>query len=126
MLLSQITTTDGRRAVIVRSGTEAHEVESVDSTRELALAVGEQGRVHGLDLSEPMLALAGTRCAGLPAVELAVGDPTETGYARTWRLIFDVAPTSDEPADVRAFLQTRNGRRLTEVWTAQIFADRAT
>ena len=43
-------------------------------TRELALAVGEQGRVHGLDLSEPMLALAGTRCAGLPAVELAVGD----------------------------------------------------
>ncbi len=38
MLLSQITTTDGRRAVIVRSGTEAHEVEGVDSTRELALA----------------------------------------------------------------------------------------
>jgi SAM-dependent methyltransferase len=43
-------------------------------TRELALAVGDQGRVHGLDLSEPMLALARTRCAGLPVVELAAGD----------------------------------------------------
>jgi SAM-dependent methyltransferase len=43
-------------------------------TRELALAVGDQGRVHGLDLSEPMLALARARCAGLPAVELAAGD----------------------------------------------------
>jgi ubiquinone/menaquinone biosynthesis C-methylase UbiE len=43
-------------------------------TRELALAVGAGGRVHGLDLSEPMLALARTRCADLPAVELAAGD----------------------------------------------------
>ena len=59
-------------------------------------------------------------------IELVVGDPTETGYERMWRLIFDVAPTSDEPADVRAFVRTRNGRRLTEVWTAQIFAERAT
>lgn len=44
MLLSQITTTAGRRAVIVRSGTEAHEVEGVGSTRELALACIEAGQ----------------------------------------------------------------------------------
>jgi ubiquinone/menaquinone biosynthesis C-methylase UbiE len=45
-------------------------------TRELALAVGRRGRVHGLDLSEPMLGLARRRCAELPAVELVVGDMT--------------------------------------------------
>jgi arsenite methyltransferase len=48
-------------------------------TRELALAVGPSGRVHGLDLSAPMLALARARCAGLPAVELAEGDMAAVG-----------------------------------------------
>jgi arsenite methyltransferase len=44
--------------------------------RELALAVGDRGRVYALDLSEPMLELARQRCAGLPSVEIAVGDMT--------------------------------------------------
>ena len=44
--------------------------------RELALAVGARGRVYALDLSEPMLELARQRCAGLPSVEIAVGDMT--------------------------------------------------
>ncbi len=48
-------------------------------TRELALAVGPSGRVHGLDLSAPMLALARARCAGLPAVELAEADMAAMG-----------------------------------------------
>ena len=43
-------------------------------TRELALAVGDQGRVYGVDLSEPMRTLARARCAGLSVVELASGD----------------------------------------------------
>lgn len=59
-------------------------------------------------------------------IELVAADPTETGFERTWRLIFDVAPSSDEPADVKALVRTRSGRRLTETWTAQIFAERAT
>ena len=45
-------------------------------TRELAIAVGPHGRVYALDLSEPMLGLARRRCAGLPSVELAIGDMT--------------------------------------------------
>src|SRR5215204_3701354 len=45
-------------------------------TREVALAVGPQGRVHALDLSEPMLALARRRCADLTSVELVTGDMT--------------------------------------------------
>jgi len=44
--------------------------------RELALAIGPRGRVYALDLSESMLALARRRCAGLPSVELVVGDMT--------------------------------------------------
>ena len=44
--------------------------------RELALAVGPGGRVHALDLSGPMLALARRRCRDLPAVGLAAGDMT--------------------------------------------------
>ena len=44
MLLSQMTTHDGRRAVVVRNGTEAHEVEGVATTRELALACIEAGQ----------------------------------------------------------------------------------
>ena len=44
--------------------------------RELALAVGPGGRVHALDLSEPMLELARRRCGNLPAVKLAAGDMT--------------------------------------------------
>ncbi len=45
-------------------------------TQELARAVGPQGHVYALDLSEPMLGLARRRCAGLPSVELAMGDMT--------------------------------------------------
>lgn len=45
-------------------------------TQELARAVGPQGRVYALDLSEPMLGLARRRCADLPSVELAMGDMT--------------------------------------------------
>jgi ubiquinone/menaquinone biosynthesis C-methylase UbiE len=33
--------------------------------RELAIAVGEKGRAVGIDISEPMLAIARRRCAGL-------------------------------------------------------------
>ncbi|MFD1881798.1 AraD1 family protein [Paracoccus pacificus] len=38
MLLSQTITSDGRHAAVVRQGTEAHEIEGVSSTLELALS----------------------------------------------------------------------------------------
>jgi SAM-dependent methyltransferase len=50
--------------------------------RELAAAVGSSGRAIGVDLSEPMLAIARERCAGLDNVRLENGDalslPLET------------------------------------------------
>lgn len=46
-------------------------------TRQLAEAVGTEGRVLGVDISEPMLGLARHRCADLPQVELAPGDARE-------------------------------------------------
>jgi SAM-dependent methyltransferase len=43
-------------------------------TRELAIAVGIGGRITAVDLSEPMLALAGHRCDGLTQVEFKNAD----------------------------------------------------
>ena len=43
-------------------------------SRELGLAVGEEGRVSGVDSSIPMLAMARRRCADLPWVEFFEGD----------------------------------------------------
>ena len=43
-------------------------------TRELALAVGRDGEVVGIDASDPMLGLAAHRCAGLDQVKLANAD----------------------------------------------------
>ena len=44
--------------------------------RELADAVGAHGRVLAVDTSEPMLALAGRRCADVPQVSLQAADAT--------------------------------------------------
>ena len=43
-------------------------------TRELAIAVGRDGEVVGIDVSDPMLALANRRCAGLDQVKLENAD----------------------------------------------------
>ena len=43
-------------------------------TRELACAVGPTGQAVGVDLSEPMLALARQRCGGASHVRLLAGD----------------------------------------------------
>ena len=45
-------------------------------TREVALAVGPEGRVVGVDSSEPMLSLARRRCADQPHVELVNSSAT--------------------------------------------------
>jgi len=37
--------------------------------RELAIALGEKGRAVGIDLSDPMLAMAQQRCAGIANVQ---------------------------------------------------------
>ena len=44
MLLSQIVRTDGTRAVVVRDGTEAHEVTGFDTTYALAMHCLDRGR----------------------------------------------------------------------------------
>ena len=43
-------------------------------TAEIAAIVGPGGRVHAIDASESMLALAAARCTSLPQVTLAPGD----------------------------------------------------
>lgn len=46
-------------------------------SRELAEAVGEGGRVHGIDAAEPMLAAARERCTDRPSVTFDRGDATD-------------------------------------------------
>ena len=48
--------------------------------RDLALAVGDSGRVVGLDTSSDQLESAGALCAGLSAVELREGDATDLPF----------------------------------------------
>ena len=43
-------------------------------TVEMARVVGEGGHVHGIDVSEPMLAIARRRCAPFPWITLQPGD----------------------------------------------------
>ena len=112
------------RVVATRAGRAGPPGAPPGAGRRVAVEFRGAGLV-GLEPAQARAVVTASRGA-VSNIELAVGDPAETGFERMWRLIFDVAPTSDEPADVRAFIRTRNGRRLTEVWTAQIFADRAT
>jgi ubiquinone/menaquinone biosynthesis C-methylase UbiE len=62
---------------------------------EMANAVGAQGRVCGIDVSEPMLKLARRRCAALDRVDLKIGDAS--------RLPFDDA-TFDAAAAIQVYL----------------------
>jgi len=48
--------------------------------REIARAVGDSGRVVGLDASAPQLSAAGKLCADLPAVQLIEGDATDMSF----------------------------------------------
>ncbi len=48
--------------------------------REIALAVGDNGRAVGLDMSAAQLDAARAVCAGLPAVELIEGDVTDMSF----------------------------------------------
>lgn len=113
------------RVVSTRSGRAGRPGAPAEAGRRIAVEF-QGANLTGLDPDHDARPVVTAARGRVGAVELAVGDPTETGYARTWRLIFDVAPTWHEPADVRAFIQTGSGRRLTEVWTAQIFPEPAT
>lgn len=59
---------------------------------ELAEAVGESGRVYGIDVSEAMLAMADDYCADLPHVTLESGDAVDL-------------PAPDESFDVAVSVQ---------------------
>ncbi len=50
------------------------------TTESLALAVGADGHVLGVDIAEPMLAIAKQRCASLPQVSLGMADVTALPY----------------------------------------------
>jgi arsenite methyltransferase len=47
---------------------------------DMAATVGPQGRLCGIDTSEPMLAMAGKRCAGQPWAEFRPADATRLPY----------------------------------------------
>jgi arsenite methyltransferase len=47
---------------------------------DMAAAVGPEGRVCGIDISEAMLAMSRKRCAGQPWVEFQTADATELPY----------------------------------------------
>ena len=47
---------------------------------DMAATVGPQGRLCGIDTSEPMLAMAGKRCAGQPWAEFRQADATQLPY----------------------------------------------
>ncbi len=51
------------------------------TTQALALAVGEQGSVTGVDIAPAMLAIAQRRCAGLAGVSFGMADVTRLPYA---------------------------------------------
>ena len=64
------------RAAAPRSGERGIDVGCGPGylTRELALAVGAEGAIVGIDLSDPMLELAARRCDGLSQVRLSNAD----------------------------------------------------
>ena len=64
------------RAMGVRAGQHVLDVGCGPGylARDLALAVGDRGRVTAIDVSEPMLALAARRGAGLDQLHLGPGD----------------------------------------------------
>jgi SAM-dependent methyltransferase len=72
----------------------------------LARAVGESGAVHGVDVSEAMLALARERCADHPQVTLEQGDATDLPVAdeafdaatsvQVYEYVEDVPAAADE------------------------------
>lgn len=75
---------------------------------ELAETMGEDGRVLGLDRSEPMLALATDRCADAPRVTLARGDATQL-------------PVADEAFDAAIAVQVYEYVRDVETAAAELY-----
>lgn len=61
------------------------------TTEALAVAVGAQGRVSGVDIAPPMLAIAQRRCASLAQVSFELADVNRLPYADA---SFDVALAS--------------------------------
>ena len=64
---------EGERVVEIGCGTGS-------TTRALAARVGQGGRVLAVDISEPLLARARERTAGLPQVETALADAQTHGF----------------------------------------------
>lgn len=88
------------------------------------MAIEFRGKaLAGLDLDSGVRPVVRVTNGRVWNIAMYPGAVMEVGFERMWRLIFDVSPSSDQPADVRAFLLARDGRRLTEVWTSQVFPD---
>ena len=90
----------------------------------LAREVGPEGRVIGLDISEPLLALARERAAGTPNVELQLGDAQTDAPGRD----FDVVTSRfgvmffDDPVAAFANIATLmrpGGRMIFAAWARQ-------
>jgi len=83
-LLSLLSPQEGERALDIGCGPGL-------TTEALALAVGEGGRVNGVDIAPPMLAIARNRCLRLPQVSFEQADVRKLPYANG---SFDVALAS--------------------------------
>src|SRR4029453_760767 len=108
------------RAAAPRTGQKALDIGCGPGylTRELALAVGPQGQVTGVDISEPMLGLAQRRCADLSQVRLEKADacklPIEDealDFACALQVYFYVKKLDEALADLCRSLK-RGGRAV--------------
>ncbi|ACA18653.1 Methyltransferase type 11 [Methylobacterium sp. 4-46] len=97
------------RAANIRAGEQVLDVGCGPGffLRDLAIAVGSEGRAVGIDISEPMLALAKARCADLSNVEFE-------------RTVAAHLPASDGRVDLVCGLQTYAYLEDLEVGLAEL------
>lgn len=88
------------------------------TTQALAASVGPGGRVVGVDIAEPMLALARKRCAGLPQVSFDTSDICAMPYEDASfdialaTQVYEYVETIDESLVELARVIRRGGRAL--------------
>lgn len=96
---------------------------------ELGVPVGESGRVLGIDVSEPMLAMADERCSDLPRVAIEHGDatavpaPDESFDAAVAVQVYDYIPAVESAASELTRVLRPGGRAAVFVgdWDSMVW-----